>query len=732
MNDRGGHLKPWLLALTGYVSLTLIYTWPLAGRLASVVPHDAGDPLLTTWILAWNAHHVPLTAQWWNAPMFWPMTGALTLSEHMLGMSLVASPLQGLGVDPIAAYNVVFLLSFPLCAIAAHALAHTVIGRHDVAALAGIVFAFNSYRTSQLSHLHVLWSFWMPVALMALHRYARDGRRQWLVLFAAMWVGQALSNGYFLLFFPVLIALWLAWFMSASPRRLAAAAATWAIGTILLLPVILPYSHLTERFALERRIEEVRMFSADVTALAAPSPLVPAAALLPSELNAELQLFPGITIVVVILSAAFISARRAVPSSRRSLALAACASIASLAVAAALVAWLLGPWRLGVGGHTLVSVTANAKPVTVLVWCLILAIGASASFARAWTERSVFAFYVGAAIVMYVFSFGPEPTVLGKHFWYKPPYAWLMELPGYSNVRAPARVVTLAELCVSVAAAIGLDRIRQRVPGRFASTLALVAVAAAIGDGWLTTLPLANLPPRFPALESLREGAVVELPLGTVYGDIAALYRSIYHHRPVVNGYSGFGPIHYLALGVALAPGGTDGLEAVTGGGPLTAVDSQGRLTTIHAAPEDPLPAGRALRIDSATFDDRPIDISAITDSDRVSRWVSPNPQRGDESITLDLGSIQDVDGVALRIGPYFSEYPRGLAIDTSGDRQEWMSQWSGPGAAKTIAGALRDPEGVPLAVGFPVTRARWVRVRQFGTDPRFHWAIAELTVFGR
>ena len=54
--------------------------------------------------------------------MFWPMSGAMALSEHMLGLSLVATPLQWLGAEPITAYNILFILSFPLCAIAAHAL----------------------------------------------------------------------------------------------------------------------------------------------------------------------------------------------------------------------------------------------------------------------------------------------------------------------------------------------------------------------------------------------------------------------------------------------------------------------------------------------------------------------------------------------------------------------------------------------------------------------------------
>ena len=160
--------QPWLISLAGYGSLALVLTWPLAIHLATVVPHDLGDPLLCTWILWWNAYTMPLTSAWWNAPMFWPMSGALALSEHLLGVSLVASPLQWLGADPVTAYNIVFLLSFPLCAVAAHALAFTLTARHDAAAVAGLAFAFNPYRTSHLPHLQMLWTFWMPLALLAL------------------------------------------------------------------------------------------------------------------------------------------------------------------------------------------------------------------------------------------------------------------------------------------------------------------------------------------------------------------------------------------------------------------------------------------------------------------------------------------------------------------------------------------------------------------------------------
>src|SRR5690606_22742410 len=42
-------------AATAYAALAVAFTWPLALTLPDVVPHDPGDPLLSTWALWWNA-----------------------------------------------------------------------------------------------------------------------------------------------------------------------------------------------------------------------------------------------------------------------------------------------------------------------------------------------------------------------------------------------------------------------------------------------------------------------------------------------------------------------------------------------------------------------------------------------------------------------------------------------------------------------------------------------------
>src|SRR5262249_31150968 len=164
-------LKRGLAVAAVYSSLAIAMTWPLAARPASVLPHDAYDPTLVTWILWWDAHTRPFTEQWWNAPFFWPMKGALALSEHLAGVSILTTPLQWFGLTPVASYNVAFLASFPLAALAFHALAVALTGRHDVAAVGAVAWAFGPYRFAQVSHLQMLWTFGVPLALLALHRY---------------------------------------------------------------------------------------------------------------------------------------------------------------------------------------------------------------------------------------------------------------------------------------------------------------------------------------------------------------------------------------------------------------------------------------------------------------------------------------------------------------------------------------------------------------------------------
>jgi hypothetical protein len=65
-----------VLAALIYVLVTLLLFRGLLPHLNTHLSPDPGDPLLNATILAWNARHVPLSAEWWNVHRL-PAVGTL-------------------------------------------------------------------------------------------------------------------------------------------------------------------------------------------------------------------------------------------------------------------------------------------------------------------------------------------------------------------------------------------------------------------------------------------------------------------------------------------------------------------------------------------------------------------------------------------------------------------------------------------------------------------------------
>src|SRR5262245_11107816 len=138
----GRFSRPVLASLLAYAGLTIVMGRNVLASLGSSITNDIGDPLFGTALLQWNATHLPWTHEWYQLPIFYPMTDALSLAEHLLGVSVIAAPLQWLVGQPLVTYNLMVLLSFPLCGLAMYALAWKMTRNRAAAFLAGLAYAF--------------------------------------------------------------------------------------------------------------------------------------------------------------------------------------------------------------------------------------------------------------------------------------------------------------------------------------------------------------------------------------------------------------------------------------------------------------------------------------------------------------------------------------------------------------------------------------------------------------
>jgi hypothetical protein len=729
-----------------YVGLTLAITAPLLGAFGSAVPNDAGDPILNTWILWWSTRAVPLTSAWWNAPMFFPMTGAMALSELLVGLLPVTGPVQWLTGNPVAAYNAAFVLSFPLCAAAAAALAHEITGRRDVSLIAGIAFAFAPYRMGQLSHLQMLSYYWAPLALLALHRFVRTRRRVWLAMFAVAWLLQALSNGYALFHFSILVVLWVVWFVR--PLRAAAPIAiAWVCAALPLLPLLLVYRRVHDQLHLVRDINEIKRFGADIAGfVAAPGNLLVWGGRL-GDAHPETALFPGATVLILAAVAMVAAARRREPASTPwTLAARVTAGAAGVAALVAFSTIVFGPWSVG----RILRVSEFHKPFSIAVLAALATAVQRPTLQRAWRGRSRPGFYVVAAVAMYVLALGPAPAFRGHPLLYEPPYAWFMRLPGFDVLRVPARFAMLAVLCQSMAIAMVMARRRE---GSRRIALIMAVGVGLLADGWSRLPVAAATAGPVPAWDNV--AAVVDLPPGTADVDFPAILRSIAHRRPIVNGYSGYAPPHYLPLVHAIRDGRVEALEEMASYGRLGIAIDRSRpdaaaaagliqaLPGIESGPPSERsftwvlpgrsgrrePIGPALDLQSIHASVHDQDISRLADGAVTTAWGSGGEQHGGEAIVADLGAATDVGAIVFEMGAYAFGHPRELTIDVSADGVTWSGVWRGPTATQTVRAALADPDRVPMTIVVPPLTARFVRLTQNAHEPAIPWWVAELQV---
>lgn len=595
---RGGSARRALFAALAYAALTIALTWPLARQLTRSVPSDFGDPLLNSWIVSWDAHHLlralggdpGAPAGYWHANIYYPHPYALAYSEHLTAQALQILPVYAITRNPLLCYNLLFLSTFVVSGLGMFLFARELTSSTAAAFVAGLAYAFAPYRFGAIPHLQVLSSAWMPFVLFGFRRFFATGRGAPLAGATAAWIAQNLSCSYYLIFFSPVVALYLAWEVSA--RRLwtdwrTLARLFIAGGAVVLatLPFVIPYFRLRQLGFMPRSLDETDHFAADVYGyLTADANLRVWGGIMRAWPKAEGWLFPGLTIAAlsaIAIAAAWSDARlkarathgeddaRQIVTIARGFSRAL--GFALLAASVVAVAILFG-WSLHL---PFLRITRFDRALLIVV--SLAAIFLAVSPPARTTARSFMASPVGILAALTLFavamSFGPHIHSRGRLIDEENVYALFYDhVPGFDGLRVPARFGMIVALGLAALAAYGTAFIERRRRG---GLLTLVAGALIVVESTAVPLPLngndtnyrqqdlvalpatvatgAATPPVYGFVAQLPASAVIlELPFGEVAFEARYIFYSTAHWRRLVNGYSGGAPVEYGLLAEAL------------------------------------------------------------------------------------------------------------------------------------------------------------------------------------
>jgi hypothetical protein len=695
------------LALGVFTVAALAATWPLVLRAGHAAAGGDGDPVLVSTVLAWDADRLAHGLRgFWDAPWLFPYRHSLAYSEHLIGVALFTAPVQWITGNPFLAYNAAYIGSYALAGFGMFLLTRALWGRTDAALLAGLAFELTPYRLAQSSHLQVLMNGWMPIALLALHRYFASGRRRWLAAFTAAFIVLGLSNGYYLYFFLLPIGVVggveLARRPPTLPRRRMAfdlTAAGVAVAAAIA-PMAFVYYRLQREHGFTRTIEQLGLSAGFADYFHVASGAWTWGGLLAIG-KGELELFQGF----VVLAFAALGIGTIGQRGRTRL-------VATYLAIGLLAVWLAmgpGPWtpyamlfRL-LPGFSALRVPARMASVFVLAIAVLAGAGFASVLARLPKRGAAALVVIIAALILVEGQHGVGLTEMpnpNEKSWDAVAYDWLRASP-------PGAVI---ELNVTQ-----LDDVRPfTIAYQFHALTHRHPIVNGYG-GWKSTLQ-------------------------ELFGSYASPLREPGQTRDAMEGLRTIG-VRYVLLHAATFVDPADAARAVAeirAAGDQIAEQHEWpgvwawRLKDVERTPpfvDDGLKAldPRTFEVHASGHEER---LPLLFDGDIDTRWISGDPQDGGEWIEIRFPHEVDLARIQFETTPRsVTDYPRRLAIDSADEARTTRTLFEGGVAGRLIASLAVDELHAPVTIDLPRNRTATLRIRQRAHGTTW-WAVHELRLW--
>ena len=467
----------------------LVVTWPLALHLNETLPlgteQEATVPLLNTWTLWWVADRTTHGfAQFWQAPIFYPSEGTFTFSEPQPLTGLLVLIFWKLCDSPVAVYNLAVLLCLFLNGVFAYRLGRAMQVPPVPALLGGLLMIGLPITQKLLGVLPLIPVFGMLWALEGFVRFGRNGS-----LRMAVWAGvglliQLFTSQQLALLFGLfaLPAGLLALFQSGfAPRALL------KLGSVGLAVMLLTSWYAWYPFQLHQSLAFTRSDNLVAALSARPSDYFS------KPLSASLAFPPK---------------------------------------------------------EDINSDTEGLFPGFGLI--LLAAWGAVNGLRQAEMRRWTW-YFLGTATCAFMLSLGVHSPIDGGAV-----LALLRDwVPGFHELRSPFRFTILVQICLILLSLQGLASL-SRLPRFSVNMFALWLLATvALAENFSLPQPLASLskpsPPSWATWIKSHGGSHilghVPFPTGLHVSDYQIeterMLAQIIHHKPLVNGYSGYFPPGY-------------------------------------------------------------------------------------------------------------------------------------------------------------------------------------------
>jgi hypothetical protein len=257
--------------------LTILMTWPIAGRLGSQVPGRDGDVWVHLWTFRWIKDAL-LTGQnpYYTNLLFYP-NGTFLYSHNIAWVNIALwLPLQAL-IGEGAAYSLHFLLIIIFNGFAGYLLVRELTGSFLAGFIGSLIIAFWPYALSHQDHPNLIFIAWIILALLFLKRFFDRQRKRDLLLAAVCIALIGLTRWQLLIIGGFIIGLYILCRLAndkfyRNPRFIGLLTLIFLLAFLIMIPLLLPiFIALTSQSVSSNLFREVAPFSTDLLSYLTPN-----------------------------------------------------------------------------------------------------------------------------------------------------------------------------------------------------------------------------------------------------------------------------------------------------------------------------------------------------------------------------------------------------------------------------------------------------------------------------
>lgn len=238
-----------------------------------------GDGVLNLWILTRNLLWIDHTMyEFFDGRIFYPAKSTLAYSETLLFPSLVGYPLFKLSQSSVFTFNILRILAFIAGGLGMLLFVRRLTTSWGAGFIASIYWNMNAFRLDHLKHFQNEWGLFIPLFFLCVLVFRRSPSFMLAGVMILCWVAQFLSCGYFGLFLLCAFVIYIFLDVSTGYTRWLKPnyflpLCFWALVALcILFPYILEYRNTLAEMHFKRSVQEIKMYSANLSSFLAAYP----------------------------------------------------------------------------------------------------------------------------------------------------------------------------------------------------------------------------------------------------------------------------------------------------------------------------------------------------------------------------------------------------------------------------------------------------------------------------